>query len=97
MSSGTLKCAECGVEMTSADADDAVRTDAGPVHRECFEGPVMPPDLPDDLLVEEEAARRDHNDVPVAVGLLDHYDPEEARTQRELERGRYSFGEERPC
>lgn len=35
-----LKCAVCGVGLTMADADHAVATDAGPVHRECFEGPV---------------------------------------------------------
>lgn len=35
-----LRCAECKVELTTADADDLVATDAGPVHRECYEGPV---------------------------------------------------------
>lgn len=34
------KCAECGVEMSPRDMGERVRTDAGPVHRECFEGPV---------------------------------------------------------
>lgn len=37
-----LRCAECGVELTTTDAAYAVPTDAGPVHRECFEGPVPP-------------------------------------------------------
>jgi hypothetical protein len=37
-----MECAVCHVELTAADADDLVKTDAGPVHRECFEGPVPP-------------------------------------------------------
>lgn len=49
-----LKCAECHVELTTADADDLVPTDAGPVHRECFEGPVPPPAKADDFLHEFE-------------------------------------------
>lgn len=49
-----LKCAECGVELTVADAEDAVPTDAGPVHRECFAGPVPPPAKADDFLDEFE-------------------------------------------
>lgn len=76
-----LRCAECGVELLVADADDLVQTDAGPVHRECFEGPVPPPAKADDFLdefepliaetwtdeeiEEEEEARRDHGDVPL--------------------------------
>lgn len=65
--SKTLTCAVCGVELTTADADadDAVKTDAGPVHRECFDGPVPPPAHADDFLAEEEEARRDHGDPPL--------------------------------
>jgi hypothetical protein len=49
-----LKCAECHVELTVADAEEAVPTDAGPVHRECFEGPVPPPPKASDFLDEFE-------------------------------------------
>lgn len=37
-----LVCAECGVALTTVDADDLVATDAGPVHAECFQGPLPP-------------------------------------------------------
>lgn len=62
-----LKCAVCGVGLTVADADLAVATDAGPVHRECFEGPVPPGSTGSEAIAdaEEEAARREHNDVPL--------------------------------
>jgi len=71
-----MKCAVCEVELTTADAGDLVRTDAGPVHRECFEGPVPPPAKASDFLSEdevwtpemieeEEEARRGHGDVPL--------------------------------
>lgn len=75
--SKTLTCAVCGVELTTADADDAVKTDAGPVHRECFDGPVPPPDHADDLLAdacfvaEEEEARREAGDPPLPDHLRD--------------------------
>lgn len=60
-----LRCAECGTELTTADADHAVATDAGPVHRECFEGPVPPPALPDDYLADEQGTLIDVGDLPV--------------------------------
>lgn len=67
MSTGTLTCAVCGVGMTTADAEMAVATDAGPVHQECFEGPVPPGSTGAEAIneAEEEAARRDYNDVPL--------------------------------
>jgi len=37
-----LVCAECGVALTTVEAEDLVATEAGPVHRECFQGPVPP-------------------------------------------------------
>jgi hypothetical protein len=92
-----LKCIECGVELTTTDAEEAVKTDAGLCHRECFQGPVPPPDIADDILAdlredelidadEEEAARRDHGDVPLPAlqvgryGSLFSYTPEEGWT-----------------
>lgn len=78
---GTLHCAECGVEMTTADAEMAISTDAGPVHRECFEGPVPPPALPDDFDFEgEEEQRRRHGDPP----LPPHVTNEQAARYRHL-------------
>lgn len=79
MATEPLKCAVCEVELTTIAADDLVPTDAGPVHRECFEGPVPPPAKANDLLsesevwtpemiAEEEEARRDHGDVPLSWG-----------------------------
>jgi hypothetical protein len=75
-----LKCAVCGVEMKVADADQAIATDAGPVHAECFVGPVPPGSTGAEAIAEaeEEAARRDHNDVP----LSDYRTPAE---QEEME------------
>jgi hypothetical protein len=40
------ECAECHGPMTPLGLLAAVRTDAGPVHRECFCGPLAPGDEP---------------------------------------------------
>jgi hypothetical protein len=37
-----IVCIECGVALTIVDADQAVKTDAGLVHAECFAGPCPP-------------------------------------------------------
>lgn len=58
-----MKCAVCKVELTTTDADHLVKTDAGPVHRECFEGPVPPGsevDIDELELAAENERRRDH-------------------------------------
>lgn len=63
-----LKCAVCAVELTTADADQLVNTDAGPVHRECFDGPVPPGSEVsiDDLeLAAENERRRDHGEPEI--------------------------------
>jgi hypothetical protein len=52
-----MKCAECGVEMSPRDMGERVRTDAGPVHRECFEGPVPVGGLRADEVVFDEFER----------------------------------------
>lgn len=51
-------CIECGIAILTSDADSLVKTDAGPVHRECFQGPLPPgqePELTDDDLRRSEA------------------------------------------
>lgn len=72
--SAPLRCAVCEVELTVADADHLVSTDAGPVHRECFEGPLPPgaeltaKDLAALDRAQDEAEndrRRDHGDPPL--------------------------------
>lgn len=35
-------CVGCGQPILTSDADTLVKTDAGPVHAECFEGPFPP-------------------------------------------------------
>lgn len=51
MDGTAVKCAECHVEMTATDLEFAVPTEAGPVHRECFEGP-----LPPGMAIDEDTA-----------------------------------------
>lgn len=90
----TLRCAVCEVELTTIDAEMAVSTDAGPVHRECFQGPV-PPGSPsaDELLEQEEERRRELHDVPLPSSgeTFDTYDPADAR-QRQMEREQDDYG-----
>ncbi|HXI95616.1 MAG TPA: hypothetical protein VNG04_05790, partial [Candidatus Acidoferrum sp.] len=69
--------AVCEVEITVADADDLVRTDAGPVHRECFDGPVPPPATADEVLGMEG--------ISVVNGVI-CADERSARQLRELVR-----------
>lgn len=68
MSESTAACAVCHVEMIEPDLREAVLTDAGLVHRECFEGPV-PPGSEGELDALEEAAenerRADHGEPPL--------------------------------
>jgi hypothetical protein len=68
-------CAGCGVALTTVDADHAVATDAGPVHRECFQGPVPPgsePDPGDALdLSDENRRRREMGDPPLDAEAFD--------------------------
>lgn len=75
-------CAECKVELTPLDLGNCVSTDAGLVHRECFQGPVPAGGLSAEEIVldhydeiidieAEEAARREHNDVPLTPGWPD--------------------------
>lgn len=57
-----MKCAVCHVEMTATDAEFAVPTDDGPVHRECYDGETPM------TAAQEEAEndrRRDHGDPPL--------------------------------
>lgn len=74
-----LYCAECGIALSVVDADDAVKTDAGPVHRECFEGPVPPGSEADlDWLEEENERRREMGDAvivpdPYVTGPSDQF------------------------
>lgn len=35
-------CAVCSAPILTSDADCLVKTDAGPVHPECFDGPFPP-------------------------------------------------------
>lgn len=74
----SLSCAVCGVELTTADGETLVTTDAGPVHAECFEGPVPPgtPSAEERLVLDEyseieaeNARRRDHGDPPLGAGF----------------------------
>lgn len=65
-----LKCAVCGVVLTTADAEFLVTTDAGLVHRECFEGPTPPGsevDLDDLELAAENERRRDHGEPELTI------------------------------
>ena len=78
MTVGTLVCAECDVEMTTADAEMAVVTDAGPVHQECFEGPVPLGSTGREAIemAEEEEARERHGDVSLPLDCIEcHAEP----------------------
>lgn len=67
MTDKMLRCAVCGAEMFTLDAELAVATDAGPVHADCYEGPVPPGSTGGEAIAEaeEEAARRENGDVPL--------------------------------
>lgn len=63
----TLVCAECGHDLTTADADHLVPTERGPVHRECYDGDAPAPGDFLDLLAEEEERRREMGDPPTVT------------------------------
>lgn len=69
MTRKTLCCTECGVGLTTADADGLVPTEKGPVHGNCYDGEAPGSGAADflALLAEEEERRRDMGDPPVTL------------------------------